>query len=70
MMMMRELITERILLTLSAHELMAYFRLTEADLDDLSDFDLLEVYEETIDIILGLSEIAGAPWNAGKPPKE
>jgi hypothetical protein len=49
---------------------MAYFHITESELEDLTDCDLLEIYEESIDMMLGLSGISGAPWSAGKPPNE
>lgn len=69
-MNLRELIIERILFAFDEDDLMDYFQITESGLEELSDFDLLEVYEESIDIMLGLSEIPGAPWSAGKPPNE
>lgn len=63
-MNMRELVKERILFSLSDDDLRKFFFLKEEDLDDLSDFDLLEVYEETIDMSMGISRIPGAPWSA------
>lgn len=69
-MNMRELIMERILFAFDDEDLMNFFQLTVEDLVDLSDCDLLEIYEESIDMMLGLSEIPGAPWSAGKPSNE
>ena len=69
-MNMRELVTERILFAFDSDDLMAYFHITESELENLTDCDLLEIYEESIDMMLGLSGISGAPWSAGKPPNE
>ena len=69
-MNMRELVIERILFAFDDDDLMDYFQITESGLEDLTDCDLLEIYEESIDIMLGLSKIPGAPWSAGKPPNE
>jgi hypothetical protein len=47
-MNLRELITEYILFAFTEEELMSKFNLTEAELQDLSDLDLLEVYDQTM----------------------
>lgn len=47
-MNLRELITEYILFAFDEVELMSKFQLTESELVDLCDVDLLEVYDQTM----------------------
>jgi len=47
-MNLRELITEYILFAFDDKELMANFQLTEDEVKDLSDVDLLEIYDQTM----------------------
>lgn len=47
-MNLRELITEYILFAFDEEELMSEFQLTESELADLSDVDLLEIYDQTM----------------------
>lgn len=47
-MSLRELITEYILFAFDEQSLMDTFRITEEELKDLSDIDLLEIYDQTM----------------------
>ncbi len=48
MLNLRELMTELILFAFDEDELMARFCLTEAEVSNLSDVDLLELYDQTL----------------------
>lgn len=45
-MNLRELVIERILWAVSAEDLAAHYHTTEADLANLSDTDLLDLYDD------------------------
>lgn len=45
-MSLREMILERVFFCLSEEELMSEFSLTENEVTELSDLDLLELYEQ------------------------
>lgn len=47
-MSLRELIVEYILFAFDEEQLMEEFQLTEDEVADLSDVDLLEVYDKTL----------------------
>lgn len=47
-MSLRELITEYILFAFSDEELMERFNITEDEVHELSDIDLLEIYDMTL----------------------
>lgn len=47
-MTLRELMTEYILFAFGDEELMEKFQITAGELEDLSDIDLLEVYDQTL----------------------
>lgn len=47
-MTLRNLMTEYILFAFTEEELLQKFRITEAELGDISDIDLLEMYDQTI----------------------
>lgn len=48
MMTMREMVIEYILFAFTDEELMARFSVTEEELSDLPDVDLLEMYDMTL----------------------
>lgn len=48
MLNLRELMVELILFAFDEDQLMAQFQLTEAEVSNLSDVDLLELYDQTI----------------------
>lgn len=48
MMSMRELVIEYILFAFTEEELMSRFSVTEDELEDLPDVDLLEMYDLTL----------------------
>ncbi len=45
---LRELITEYIMFAFSDEELAEHFQITEEELQDISDNDLLEIYDQTL----------------------
>lgn len=47
-MTLRELITEYILFAFTEEELMSEFHITEEEVSDLADEDLLELYDKTL----------------------
>jgi hypothetical protein len=47
-MTLRELMTEYILFAFDEQELMQKFQVTEDELADMSDIDLLEIYDQTL----------------------
>jgi hypothetical protein len=47
-MKLRELMTEYILFAFDEQELMQKFQITEDELADMSDIDLLEIYDQTL----------------------
>ncbi len=47
-MSLRELMTEYILFAFDEQELMQKFQITEDELADMSDIDLLEIYDQTL----------------------
>lgn len=47
-MTLRNLITEYILFSFTEEELLRQFHVSEAELEDISDVDLLEIYDQTI----------------------
>lgn len=47
-MTLRELMTEYILFAFDEQELMQQFQITEDELQDMSDIDLLEIYDQTL----------------------
>jgi hypothetical protein len=47
-MKLRELMTEYILFAFDEQELMQKFQVTEDELADMSDIDLLEIYDQTL----------------------
>jgi hypothetical protein len=47
-MTLRELMTEYILFAFDEQELMQKFQITEDELADMSDIDLLEIYDQTL----------------------
>jgi hypothetical protein len=48
MMSLREMMVEYILFAFSDEELMQKFQITEDELPDMSDVDLLEIYDQTL----------------------
>jgi hypothetical protein len=47
-MSLRELVTEYIMFAFSDEELAEQFHITEEELQDISDEDLLEIYDQTL----------------------
>ncbi len=47
-MKLRELMTEYILFAFDEQELIQKFQVTEDELADMSDIDLLEIYDQTL----------------------
>lgn len=47
-MTLRSLMTEYILFAFDEQELMQRFQITEDELQDMSDIDLLEIYDQTL----------------------
>lgn len=47
-MNLRQLLIERVLYAVDDYTLMKYYAMTEHDLQNLSDLDLLELYEEVV----------------------
>ena len=48
MLTLRELIVEYILFAFTEEELMAKFQVTEEEVPNLTDVDLLEIYDQTL----------------------
>jgi hypothetical protein len=48
MLTLRELMVEYILFAFDEDELMAKFQVTESELPNLTDVDLLEIYDQTL----------------------
>jgi hypothetical protein len=48
MLTLRELISEYILFAFTEEELMAKFQVTEEEIPNLTDIDLLEIYDQTL----------------------
>lgn len=48
MLTLREMMTEYILFAFSETELMSKFHITEKELSNLCDVDLLEIYDQTL----------------------
>jgi len=48
MLNIRELMIEYVLFAFTEEELMEKFRITEFELSNLSDIDLLEIYDQTL----------------------
>lgn len=49
MMSLREMMVERVLFSVSDEELMEEFMLSEEEVSELSDCDLLELYEDVME---------------------
>lgn len=48
MLTLRELISEYILFAFTEEELLAKFQVTEEEIHNLTDVDLLEIYDQTL----------------------